>query len=129
MQLLVDGPNRILNAFVEIKKWPTTLSGLNPVMQKLSTEFRELEFANGKTFGEILNVELEATYQVLKDQLKRPVYRISLETLDAKSIGALFAFYMDLCVRVASCHELNPFDQPGVEHGKMMMPKIMGASK
>ncbi len=124
LQLLVEGPNRLVTGFISVMNWPQ-IGGRPCAMQKLSSEFAGLSFAFGRTFGEILNAEKVATETVLREQRGRPVYTIELAELTAQSMGALLAFYMDATVYTAAALRVNPFDQPGVEHGKIMMPKIL----
>ncbi len=123
LQLLMEGPNRIVNAFIKIKQWPQTSSRV-PTLNRLPAEFSASSFAFGKTFGEILNAEAEATQKALAQQ-GRPIYEVNLESLDAKSLGALFAFYMDLTSYTAAAYDLNPYDQPGVELGKKILPELL----
>lgn len=121
LQLLVEGPNKLVNGFVSVKNWP---EDHDPLIEKIPEEFSSLSFANGKKMSTILNAEKTATAQVLKE-MGRPVYEIELKTQNEEAIGEFFAFYMDLVVMTAASLGINPFDQPGVELGKKLMPKLL----
>ena len=123
LQLLVEGPNRLTTGFVEIAEWPKNFDAPTR-FEKLPASFASLGYAEGKTFGQIINAELAATRQVLAER-GRPSYTITLTELSPESIGALFAFYMDLTTWVGAHHEINPYDQPGVEHGKKILPTLL----
>jgi len=122
LQLLVEGPNRIVTGFVFVDDWGKKV----PVMGELPKAFAKLSFGYGKSFVEILNAEGTATRQVLSE-LGRPTYALRLSRLDAESLGALLAFYMDLTTAAGAAAELNPYDQPGVELGKRILPNLLGA--
>jgi glucose-6-phosphate isomerase len=54
----------------------------------------------------------------------RPSTTILLDTLDARTLGALIAFYEQRTFTNAALLGLNPFDQFGVELGKDMAKKV-----
>jgi len=54
----------------------------------------------------------------------RPSVAILLEDLDARTLGALLAFYEQRTFVNASLLNINPFDQFGVELGKQMAGKL-----
>ena len=123
LQLLVEGPSNLMTGFLRVKEWP--VYGTRGVsMQKLPAAFAGLSYAVGHSFGDILNAELTATQRVLKDQ-GRPVYELALSGLTPECLGALFAFYMDYVTATAVALRINPYDQPGVEYGKKILPSIL----
>jgi glucose-6-phosphate isomerase len=119
LQLLVEGPNRFVTGFITIAEWDG-----DPIATKLPAEFSKLAFAEGKSFSRILNAEAQATRQTL-DSLSRPTYGLLLHQLDASTLGSLLAFYMDLTTAAGAAAGLNPYDQPGVEHGKRILPGLL----
>jgi glucose-6-phosphate isomerase len=123
LQLLVEGPNRIITGFVRIEEWPKATARAT-AMAKLPAEFAGLSYAFGKPFCQILNAEETATKTVLIKR-GRPVYELSLTNPGAQAIGALMALYMDLVVYTAASLEADPFDQPGVELGKKIVPELL----
>jgi glucose-6-phosphate isomerase len=123
LQMLVEGPNRMVTGFLRVENWENP--GVPEArMSALPAEFNGLSFAYGKSFSEILNAEHIATEQVLVGR-SRPVYRLTLDRVAPEGLGALFAFYMDLTVYAAAASEVNPFDQPGVELGKRILPELL----
>jgi glucose-6-phosphate isomerase len=119
LQLLVEGPNRFVTGFLVIEQWEN-----DPIAPKLPAEFAKLAFSEGKSFSRILNAEAQATRQTL-DGLGRPTYEIRIPRLDAGSLGALLALYMDLTSAAGAAAGLNPYDQPGVELGKRILPALL----
>ncbi len=126
LQLLVEGRRNLVTGFLRVEEWPV-VGGRAPVVPKMPVEFAALSYATGRSFGEVLNAELTATAKVFAE-LGRPHYELKLESLTPATLGALFAFYMDLTVWSAVHLEVNPFDQPGVELGKKLLPGLLGCS-
>jgi glucose-6-phosphate isomerase len=56
----------------------------------------------------------------------RPSSILFLETLDARNLGRLIALYEHKVFVQGTIWNLNSFDQPGVELGKVMAKKILG---
>ena len=52
---------------------------------------------------------------------------LTLEILDAKTLGSLMALYEHKTVMLAFLFGLNAFDQPGVELGKKLAREILGS--
>ncbi len=124
LQLLVEGNRPLITGFIRIEKWPAIVES-RPNMAVLPPDFAALSFATRKTFWEILNAQQVATAKVLKEK-DRPVYEILLGELSEGTLGRLFALYMDLTVLTAAAHGVNPYNQPGVERGKQILPEILG---
>lgn len=57
----------------------------------------------------------------------RPSLCLLLDAVNAKSLGALLAFYEHRCFANAVLLGINPFDQFGVELGKVMAQTLAGA--
>jgi len=60
---------------------------------------------------------------------KRPSNLIALPKLDAYHLGALLALYEHRAFCLGALWNLNPFDQPGVELGKVLARPIEEALK
>jgi len=82
-------------------------------------------YLTGHSFQEICLAELVATAQSLAES-GRPSATLTLEKLDAKTLGALFMFFELAVVHTAELLEVNAFDQPGVEQGKQIMYRLLG---
>lgn len=71
---------------------------------------------------------LQLGCELALEELKRPLYKISLESLNEESLGALFQFYQYLVTLIAFKLELNPYDQPAVELAKKYTKGILNGS-
>jgi glucose-6-phosphate isomerase len=86
-----------------------------------------VSYLKGHSFHEIINAEQHATALALK-KAGRPNATLSVDHVDAFSLGQLFLLFELAVVYLAEMFEINAFDQPGVEEGKVMMYALLGRS-
>lgn len=87
---------------------------------KLKTQlFAEKNLVNGKGLGELLRAEALATQQALNEA---DVHSITLltEKLGPESLGFLLMLMELTVAALGTVFDINPFDQPGVERGKVL---------
>ena len=79
---------------------------------------------HGKTMGQLFAAEAEATASALE---KQGVQSLTLRTerLDEKSMGALFMILELVVGTIGEALDINAFDQPGVELGKVLAREIL----
>jgi len=123
LQLLVEGPNRIITGFVSVRDWNLPDADKVVMTSALPEDFSKLGFARGSSFGRILQAQCHATRSVLMKR-QRPNYLIELGRLDEAHLGALMALYMDLTTFTGAALGVNPYNQPGVEEGKVVLPSF-----
>jgi len=86
--------------------------------------YSSFEVLRGKAFGELMQAEAEGTMQSL-ERNSLPVFEYQLEKLDGETLGALiFMFEMQTAI-TGYLMNVNPFDQPGVEEGKLIARKLL----
>ena len=88
------------------------LDGLNYL------EGKNLAFVNQKAFEGTLKAHVEDGHI--------PCNVITIDKLDAKTLGHLFYFFMRACAMSAYLLDINPFNQPGVEIYKKNMFHLLG---
>ncbi len=120
VQLYMEGP---------FDKTITFLSEQNPEedvqIPALYREIAELGYLGGRTLGELLRAEQEATEAALT-QRGRMNMTIELSAVDARVVGGLFFMLQIATVYAGALYDVNPLDQPGVELGKQLTYGIMG---
>jgi glucose-6-phosphate isomerase len=79
----------------------------------------------GKRVHDVNRAALEATLDAHRDG-GVPGCRVELPAIDARSAGALIAFFEHACALSALALGVNPFDQPGVEDYKRNMHRLLG---
>ncbi len=92
--------------------------------QKLSvsSEFSAFSYLDGYSLDGIKLVEAEATKQSLS--MKSPVMTIKTQTYSEKSFGKLIMGLMLATAIAGEILDINAFNQPGVELGKVLTKKL-----
>lgn len=85
----------------------------------------ELSYLQGKTMGQLLDAEFKATREALRSQ-GRMSMTLEIDTIDARHLGRLLMFFQIATGYAGVWYDVNPFDQPGVELGKVLTFKAMG---
>jgi glucose-6-phosphate isomerase len=85
----------------------------------------ELGYLGGRTLGELLDAERQATSAALA-AAGRMNMTIELPRIDAHSIGQLFMMLQIATVYAGAFYDVDPLDQPGVELGKQLTYALMG---
>jgi glucose-6-phosphate isomerase len=85
----------------------------------------ELAYLGGRTLGELLDAERQATSAALASA-GRMNMTIELPRVDAHAIGQLFMMLQIATVYAGALYDVDPLDQPGVELGKQLTYALMG---
>lgn len=120
VQLYVEGPNDKVITFLEVKKFNN-----NDTLKNHFEYIPEFNYLEGKTLGELLNAEKKATELALSNN-KRPNLTINFSEVSAENIGAYFFFMESATAFTGGLLNINAFDQPGVEEGKVATYALMG---
>ena len=102
VQQLREGVNNFFVTFIEVLK---------------DREGRSLMMDGKVTSGDYLNAFLQGTRRAL-DEKGRESITLTIEKIDARSIGVLIALYERAVGFYASLINVNAYHQPGVEAGK-----------
>jgi len=124
LQLLRDGPDDKVTLFLTVDQVDDEVAiPKSPVSadRKVYSAFRILE---GHTLHELLGIEQRATSLVLTKQ-SRPHVTFRLDRLDERSLGALYFTLATLTAFTGTLWDMNPFDQPGVEEGKIYIREAL----
>ncbi len=78
-----------------------------------------MPYLGGHTLDALFAAEADATAGAL-EEAGRPVSRITLDALDAATLGGLFMHFMVETVLIAKLVGVDPFNQPAVERGKLL---------
>jgi len=102
VQQLREGVNNFFITFIEVLK---------------DREGRSLILDGKATSGDYLNAFLQGTRRALGEKGRESI-TLTIEKIDARSIGALIALYERAVGFYASLINVNAYHQPGVEAGK-----------
>jgi glucose-6-phosphate isomerase len=127
LQLLRDGPDDKITLFITVDRVtdnvhiPKTLHGVE------LSQFPALSLLQGHTLHELLHTEYTATTLVLSRR-DRPHLSLQIDSLDERSMGALYFTFSILTAVTGTLWGVNPFDQPGVEEGKIYTRQKLSGS-
>lgn len=125
LQLLRDGPDDKVTWFMTVDKHKDPV----PLPKKGAgalSRYPAFQILEGQSLAELLRIEYRAISLVLTKR-SRPHLTFQLDELSERSLGALT---FSLCVMTAftgALWEVDPFDQPGVEEGKIYIRDALRA--
>jgi glucose-6-phosphate isomerase len=114
LQLFRDGPGNALFTLITID-----MKGHGPIVPKAAARALGLNFLAGKRMGDLIAAQSRGTAQTLFKN-GRPVRILHVAKVDAFSMGALMMHFMLETILMGHIMGVDPFDQPGVEEGKIL---------
>ncbi|HVV27853.1 MAG TPA: hypothetical protein VHC40_07790 [Rhizomicrobium sp.] len=114
LQLFRDGPGNALFTLMTVDT-----KGKGPTAPRGRANALGLKYLAGKKLGDLVDAEARATAQTLFKN-GRPVRQIHLAKVDEFHMGALMMHFMLETIIMGRLMGVDPFDQPGVEEGKVL---------
>ncbi|MCS6984778.1 MAG: hypothetical protein NZM25_06610 [Leptospiraceae bacterium] len=115
LQYYMQGPNHFIHTFIHTNSY-----GRHDTV--VPAEYA-VESAN-QSLWKVLHSQMQSIEIALTEQ-NRPVAEFVLPELTIYQLGKWFAFWMYVVTYLGYLWELNPFDQPGVESGKIYCKKLL----
>jgi glucose-6-phosphate isomerase len=119
LQLFRDGPG---NALFTILSLDT--KGKGAMVSRARAKALGQDYLAGKKLGDLVAAEARATAQTLSKN-GRPVRQIHVAKLDEFSMGALMMHFMLETILMGKLMGVDPFNQPGVEEGKILARQFL----
>ncbi len=116
VQLYIEGPYDKIITFLSVGSYRTNV---------LIPPTKEKHYLEKHTLNELIKSEEEATRVALTKQ-SRPNCTITLPEVSEHTIGQLFYMLELATAYIGELFEINAFDQPGVELGKVLTYGLMG---
>ena len=120
LQLFRDGPGTALFTILSVDT-----KGKGATVPKAAAKSLGLYYLAGKKLGDLVDAECRATAQTLFKN-GRPVRTIHVAEVNAFSMGALMMHFMLETMLMGQLMGVDPFDQPGVEEGKVLARQYLG---
>jgi len=120
LQLYNEGPNDKIITFITVDKYPEEV-----FMPKAYDKYDAFSYLGGKTLNELLSAEQQATEYALT-QNNRPNCKIILPEINPFTVGQLLYMLEMQTAFAGELFDVNAFDQPGVEEGKIATYALMG---
>ncbi|OFZ56726.1 MAG: hypothetical protein A2428_07785 [Bdellovibrionales bacterium RIFOXYC1_FULL_54_43] len=118
LQLLRDGPDDKVTLFMVVDQVEDEVKIPRINFGPGHPSYASFKLLEGHTLHELLQTEYRATSQVLTKK-GRPNATMRLDRLDERAMGALYFAFSVLTAFTGTLMRINPFDQPGVEEGKI----------
>ena len=118
LQLFLDGPKN--NFFTFITQSSNNLG--NKI--NLDQELKEINYFQNNTVGDVINANQEATIETLA-QSSVPLRRFHFQKFHDTALGELMMYFMLETILLGYALNINPFDQPAVEAGKIKAKDIL----
>ena len=119
LQLFLDGPQDKFFTFISTNHLNKGLS-----LHRETMENNDLEYLVNKKMGDLMHAEQQATIDTFK--LRKISFRqINIDEINEFSIGRLMAFSIIETISACVYFDVNPFDQPAVEQGKILTKKYL----
>ncbi len=123
LQLIMDGVRDKTVTFIKIgdlKDNTIIPNSSNDKFKKL-----DLEYAEGLSFNELLNKQADATIQSVEAQKDIPCDVVTIRTVDEYNIAKLMFSYQLMVSVIGQFLQINTYDQPGVESGKIILKESL----
>ena len=114
LQLFMEGPADKVITFLKVEKFQNTVT----IPERARQDCPELGYLAGVSFNQLMAVERWATGTALA-RAGRPSLSIALPEVTAYTLGGLLYFFEVATAFAGAYLNINAFDQPGVEAGKI----------
>ena len=125
LQLIMDGVRDKTVTFIKINdlKDGATI----PKSDDNKFEDLDVEYAEGISFNELLNKQADATIDAINEQNNIPCDVVSIRTVDEYNIAKLMFSYQLLVSTIGAFLQIDTYDQPGVEQGKLNLVEALAS--
>jgi glucose-6-phosphate isomerase len=120
LQLFRDGPGNALFTIVTVDT-----KGKGATVPKAAAKSLQQDYLAGKKLGDLVDAESRATAQTLFKN-GRPVRTLHVPEVSAFNMGALMMHFMIETIIMGKLMGVDPFNQPGVEEGKVLARQFLG---
>ena len=123
LQLYLGGPK---DKFYTVMT--TKTAGQGPKAPAAMAEKFNLAYLADRTIGDLVDAEQRATYNTLVNN-QCVARRIDLPAVTEETIGALMMHFMLETIITADLIQVDPYDQPAVEEGKVLARQYLNEMK
>jgi len=116
LQLIMEGTRDKSVTFIKIDNFKDDIVIPNMSLKHLES----LDTLNNLPFSELINMQCDSVLEALLEE-DIPLDTISIEEVNEENIGALMYYYEILTSLVGELIDVNTYDQPGVEAGKIIL--------
>jgi len=119
LQLIMDGTRDKTVTFIKVADFEESI-----VIPKNSI-IKELDYLDGISFSKLIDMQADATIEAVDNLQKIPYDVITIDRVDEYNIAELIFSYELLVSIIGAFTQINTYDQPGVEAGKIILKKML----
>jgi len=119
-QFIQEGPRNLMETFITVQKGEDELT-----IHETADDHDGLNYLADRSFHEINRRAFEGTLQAHTSG-GVPCIVVTMDKLNAQHVGEFIYFYELMTAIYCYCLDVNPFNQPGVEHYKKEMYQLLG---
>jgi glucose-6-phosphate isomerase len=119
LQLIMQGTRDKSVTFIKIEDFDDNIVIPDITLPHLE----ELDTLNNLAFSKLINMQCDSVLEALRDVGGIPLDSITIKSVTEDNIGALIFYYELLTSLVGELIDVNTYDQPGVEAGKIILKK------
>jgi glucose-6-phosphate isomerase len=120
VQLYVEGPHDKVITFLELQRYRKDVR-----IPRLHQDLASFGYLTGRTLGELLTAEKKGT-EVALSAAGRPTFTYVVPEISAHTLGQLIYLFEFQTALSGELYDVDAFDQPGVEAGKVAAYALMG---
>jgi len=119
LQLIVDGTRDKTVTFIKLEKFKVN----SPIPDINLKHLDDTDIVNNIEFSTLINLQADSIIESLESSERIPLDEINIKQQDEFSIGQLIFYYELLTSLMGDLLNINTYDQPGVESGKLILMK------
>jgi len=117
LQLIVEGKRDKTVTFIKINDFDN-----ETVIPKNNLDgFDDLEYIDGLKFADLIEAQANATIEAIENMSDIPCDVITIDKVDEYNIASLMFNFQLLTSIIGTFVQINTYDQPGVESGKIIL--------
>ena len=121
LQLIAQGKRDKTVTFIKISNFKNEIK----IPSNTLDGFDDLEYIDGFSFSKLIENQANATIQAIQNLKDIPCDVITIEKVDEYNIAKLMFTYQLLVSIIGKFMQINTYDQPGVEDGKVILKDIL----
>jgi len=118
LQLIMEGTRNKSVTFIKIEDFQDDIIIPDITLKNLES----LDSLNNLPFSKLINMQCDSVIEALLEE-DIPLDTVSISKVNEENIGALIYYYELLTSLVGELIDINTYDQPGVEAGKIILKK------
>ncbi|NEW61217.1 glucose-6-phosphate isomerase [Sulfurovum sp. bin170] len=119
LQLIMEGTRDKSVTFIKVEDFQDKIEVPNITLPHLES----LDCLNGISFSTLINLQCDSVVEALENEGDVPIDTITIPRIDEFNIGSLIFYYELLTSLVGELIDVDTYNQPGVEAGKIILKK------